>query len=301
MELFKYLNPSRIDVIENLTIRFSRPNDFNDPFESYPSLGGIKELAGEETYYNENLKDRFDSIQNESILKHLPPIVKIAEEFKDSVSKMTLGEAALKIAGIDNIFKKVITEYPDKVEDHIASIINRDFNNRFGILCLSEKQDNLIMWSHYAMNHEGFVIGFDSKSVYFDQRKNDSDLIRILTKVEYKEERPELKLYNSGKTGYDLAAYLIKFALLTKSTHWIAEQEWRMIIDIRTADVIKGNVYLFKFPVSMITSLYFGVKMGNELKVRIIQACRDQKIDVPIFETYRDPKKYAIKFRPINK
>jgi len=35
MELFKYLNPSRFDVIENLTLRFSRPNDFNDPFESY--------------------------------------------------------------------------------------------------------------------------------------------------------------------------------------------------------------------------------------------------------------------------
>jgi hypothetical protein len=301
MELFKYLNPSRIDVIENLTLRFSRPNDFNDPFESYPSLGGIKELAGEETFYNENLKERVDSIQNESVIKHLPENVKIPEEFKDSISKMTLGEAALKIAGIDNIFKKVITEYPDKVENQIASVINSDFNNRFGILCLSEKQDNLIMWSHYAKNHKGFVIGFDSKSTYFDQRKNESDLIRILTKVEYKEERPELMLYNSDKTGYDLAAYLIKFALLTKSTHWIAEQDWRMIVDIRTADLIKENVSLFRFPVSMITSLYFGVKMENELKAKLIQACKDKKIDVPIFESYRDPKKYAIKFRPIEK
>jgi hypothetical protein len=301
MNLFKYLNPARIDVMENLMLRFSRPNDFNDPFESYPSLGGIKDLAGEETFYNENIKERFDAIQNESLLKYLPENVKIPEEFKDSYSKMTLGEAAFKICGIDNIFKKVITEYPDKVENQIATVINRNFNNRFGILCLSEKHDNLIMWAHYGQNHEGFVVGFDSKSSYFDQRKNDLDIIRILTKVDYLKERPELVLYNTDKPGYDLAGYLIKYALLTKSIHWIEEQEWRMVVDIRTANVIKENVYLFNFPSSIITSLFLGVKMKPEFKKKIIQTCMEQKIDVPIYEAYRDPKMYEIKFKLIEK
>jgi hypothetical protein len=46
--LYKYLPPERIDVLENLQIRFSSPSDFNDTFDSHylvQSRGGFAAVA----------------------------------------------------------------------------------------------------------------------------------------------------------------------------------------------------------------------------------------------------------------
>ena len=35
-----------------------------------------------------------------------------------------------------------------------------------GVLCLTERPDNHMMWVNYARNHTGFVIGFDLASPF---------------------------------------------------------------------------------------------------------------------------------------
>lgn len=34
------------------------------------------------------------------------------------------------------------------------------FDENIGVLSLSEKCDDLLMWAHYAQNHKGLVVGF---------------------------------------------------------------------------------------------------------------------------------------------
>jgi len=41
MTLFKYIRPERIDIIENLEIRFTQPDALNDPFELHPHFESI--------------------------------------------------------------------------------------------------------------------------------------------------------------------------------------------------------------------------------------------------------------------
>jgi len=41
MTLFKYIRPERLDVIDNLEIRFTQPNALNDPFELHPPIDSI--------------------------------------------------------------------------------------------------------------------------------------------------------------------------------------------------------------------------------------------------------------------
>ena len=43
MYLYKYLPPDRIDVLENAAIRFTQPDQLNDPFESRPCMTSIRE------------------------------------------------------------------------------------------------------------------------------------------------------------------------------------------------------------------------------------------------------------------
>jgi hypothetical protein len=41
------------------------------------------------------------------------------------------------------------------------------------------------MWWHYAIEHKGFVIGFDSQDSFFAKRPNDPVDIGVLLPVNY--------------------------------------------------------------------------------------------------------------------
>jgi hypothetical protein len=55
----------------------------------------------------------------------------------------------------------------DMQSDQAArELIDRHLNT-LGILSLSEVPDDLLMWTHYAANHSGFVLEFDDKHHWF--------------------------------------------------------------------------------------------------------------------------------------
>jgi hypothetical protein len=43
----------------------------------------------------------------------------------------------------------------------LSNFLN-DVSKEFGVVCLSTDCGNIAMWSHYADQHRGIVIGFDS-------------------------------------------------------------------------------------------------------------------------------------------
>ena len=45
MPLYKYLSPDRLDVLENSCVRFTQPDQLNDPFESRPNMSAIRRSA----------------------------------------------------------------------------------------------------------------------------------------------------------------------------------------------------------------------------------------------------------------
>jgi hypothetical protein len=62
--------------------------------------------------------------------------------------------------------------------------IDKVLNQSVGILCLSEMRDSLLMWGHYADNHRGLVIGFDSDHPFFNKKRNENDDFGYLRKVD---------------------------------------------------------------------------------------------------------------------
>jgi hypothetical protein len=59
--------------------------------------------------------------------------------------------------------------------------LNEMLNQQFGVLGCTESPDGILMWNHYAQHHEGFVIGFDLTSRFFQER---------MRPVKYQENRP---------------------------------------------------------------------------------------------------------------
>ena len=75
--------------------------------------------------------------------------------------------------------------------------------DKLGILCLSERRDDILMWSHYASSHCGVCLEFDTKRMPFEKAGA----------VNYCEKYPVL---NAFKMDRDVVAQGI---LCTKSKH----------------------------------------------------------------------------------
>ncbi|MFM2343742.1 MAG: hypothetical protein RLZZ210_350 [Pseudomonadota bacterium] len=57
----------------------------------------------------------------------------------------------------DNQLRVMYANYKNKVKNE--GLTNEPLKN-YGVLCLSEEPLDILMWSHYAQNHKGFVVEF---------------------------------------------------------------------------------------------------------------------------------------------
>jgi hypothetical protein len=94
------------------------------------------------------------------------------------------------------------------------------------ILCLTEENDNPVMWSSYASNYEGVVLEIECLDIY------DSFLL-LAKPVNYTDEPPTigtLQYWTKQMTGQIDFDYGATFAELeiTKQTKWAYEKEWRV-------------------------------------------------------------------------
>ncbi|MFQ5928386.1 MAG: DUF2971 domain-containing protein [Acidobacteriota bacterium] len=127
-------------------------------------------------------------------------------------------------------------------------------------LSLTEKHDNLLMWAHYARNHEGFVVGFDTDHSFF---KSKGKGIYRLTKVAYSANRPNVALSKLSLVD----------TYFTKGLDWEYEQEWRLFADVNDASEIKGNkpypICLFDLPAEAIAEVIVGCRANNDLTTSV--------------------------------
>lgn len=129
------------------------------------------------------------------------------------------------------------------------------------LLCfsLSERMDSAPMWAHYADNNQGFVIAFDAKHEWF-QRRSDGKQTR-LQKVAYFDGKITEPLEN------------LQSALISKTTDWEYECEWRLYAQEEQVDKIVGNqtepIHLIHFPPTIVDRVILGPKTKSDVSGRI--------------------------------
>jgi len=121
------------------------------------------------------------------------------------------------------------TELSEELLDFNSGFLKRAFN-KMGIVSFSETNDNLLMWSHYADNHRGMVVAFDTSHDFFNK---DGSKSRRLGRVHYRKDRMKA-LPQRLKNGFHMAdSTRIYFE---KSDEWIYEKEHRLMSDLYAAD-----------------------------------------------------------------
>lgn len=245
VHLFKYLHPDRIDVLKNRAIRFSQPEAFNDPFEFKPVINSVCSNDYLQNYVDENL----DRLTEEQLSNMLPPQIRnlISRESVIAFVKKSLLD---NHESLDNVLKALGT--------HASKIIPTKSNELIGVLSLTEKKDNLLMWSHYADSHRGFCIRFDSTHSFFNRKRSEKDEFYHLRKVKYLQERPSKTM--NEMDGIDM--------FLLKSDIWKYEQEWRICSVLSDANTILESqmppVCLFNFPSEIVKEIIIGTNASNE-------------------------------------
>jgi hypothetical protein len=224
--LYKYyeFNEWTEAIFEKNEIYFQSPDCFNDPFDT-------------------KIAFIYEGTEQQRITRLIEFWQAEAAKGKSTESLHEEAEACVK-AGRDI----------DLISGGSRRLIER-IRKRFGVFCMTEAKNNLLMWSHYADSHRGFCLGFSTQEEFFGAKRAFP-----IEKRHYRIERPCINLI--AKNYKDQ----IVDALLIKHKPWEYEAEWR-IID-------KKGAGLQEFPKESLVEVILGCKIDPENRNRIMAWCR---------------------------
>ena len=198
-----------------------------------------------------------------------------------------------------------------EVVPQIVEFIPEAMEKAVGVLSLTEKADHPLMWSHYANNHSGLVLGFDETNEFFrSPRHGQPDDAGGARRVKYSSERPMFDPFidvslMDNLTDEDAISFFDKM-FFTKSQAWDYEEEWRMIKGLKQADSVMenplGNIYLFSVPPACIVSVILGQRMALATRQQVIDFLRtdNRYTHVNIFQAKSSSDKFMIEIQPLN-
>jgi len=138
-------------------------------------------------------------------------------------------------------------------DKEIQSLILRELQekvNSVGLLCLTERNDCILMWSHYAASHSGICFEFSNTG---------SDiLIGQSQRVTY------LQFYKKAHAIHDNMEAQVDRILRSKAKCWAYEAEWRKI-DHQAGHGLK------EFDPQILTGVIFGCKIAEANEKRIMK------------------------------
>ena len=157
--------------------------------------------------------------------------------------------------------------------------LNKKYVERFlkknGVSCFTERNDDLLMWSHYGGRYKGYCLEFNTGYEPFN----------LLKKINYSENMPEInpvELILKSNSEQTLKSYL------TKSASWKYEKEWRCIHN--------NAGTLFPYEAKALNAVHFGPDMDNTSKEIICLILAGQNPDVELWQGIRSEDRFEVKF-----
>lgn len=235
---------SNRSFLSNLMVRFTPPKDLNDPRELAPRI----HIRNPDQYAGAIISRNFEEGYIRFLLEN---------------PTMTEAEALSRCIGASaQLFQKYRSD-DDAIGKMMFDTVMRTTNKNIGVFSLTETNNNELMWAHYADNHTGFAVGFNTETDFFFRRSNDPKLCGELTNVIYSDTSPTV-YFDPG------IMEIPKELFFTKTTKWSYEREWRMIRMLSAADdVVEDKIHLFKVDPESVVSVTFGQKFPESDKEAI--------------------------------
>lgn len=209
--------------------------------------------------------DPYDCIMNidfkDEVLEKTKAVVQ--ELFGDSIAN----ELLIKTTDVQN--QAVNNLKPEF--DKIVKNGTKEIQEGLFVSCFSELSNlySILMWSHYANQHQGFCVEYDYRAIN-RLRIKDNTIIPVL----YSDKPNICEIKNDSKA--EALRYQLGIAF-TKSIEWEYEKEWRLI-EINDEDQKGKNGFLIPFVRPK--RIYMGCRISDQLREDIIKCCYANNIDL---------------------
>lgn len=182
------------------------------------------------------------------------------------------------------------------------------------ITCLTENNDNMLMWSHYADSHKGICIEYNLKRIvndphqiilhlfpviYCKERIINRDIDSLVKNLSDLNKAIEERYIYENEESLDNLIPLF----LIKGDVWQYENEWRIVYtrknmyDFDDYILYSGNLV---FP--CISNVYLGYRIHPEIRKNIIEICERLSStgqEVEVYQAKLKNKSYEIEFELI--
>lgn len=155
------------------------------------------------------------------------------------------------------------------IENSVMSV-----QNTTGFLCLTTKNDNLLMWAHYASQHEGCCIKLDLL--------NDVDNFWRIKKVVYDNNYLQYNYLRNNAGALD--------AICHKSNEWAYEEEYRVFQ--------LNHIGATTMRTGTIKEVYLGCRIDPAKKQAILDAIAStsKQPEIVAYQVETDGKSYKLNF-----
>ena len=258
--LYKYASESGIPrILRDQKLAFTSIAELNDPFE-----GGIDMSELEEEQWG-----RFDEFALRAISEHtgLPANSDSVAAFKALLAKKGISEDHMRDVNKMTAWHSMVQKF-----------------RGVGILSLTTKPDDILMWAHYSDEFKGLVIGFDEKSIPF----SNSELCRI------KGPHPVNYATNRANASGASLEDRVRAICLTKSSCWQYESEVRCLRHVPPGQPrVTAHV-----PTEAVLEIILGPRMPRKVMEQIRDllskfARAKLKLAVP------SPSKFRLEIKPL--
>jgi len=169
-------------------------------------------------------------------------------------------------------------------------------------LSLSRTKENLLLWSHYADSHQGYVIEFDENNDFF--KSNLEEGIEKSLLVSYTSQRPIIKIADDEEFHYQFGDFFpeeLAKILGHKPIDWAYEEEVRVFRNIsklpgRGSCKKLYQIILVNIPPDAIIGIYLGANMEQSKQDEIIKACKNNDLHIPIYKALLSHTSYSLEF-----
>jgi len=232
---------------------FAAPGSFNDPFDSAFNVA----VEGRD---NQMV---FESMAFQEIKRKRPDL-----------SMRDLFEAAQQVGAA--IVERKSEEFRAVTIEKLA----RDTNDKVGILSLSEKNDDILMWSHYANCHKGICLEFSTLQPSFFQSAQP---------VNYGDEFPTFNLHDIV-----VDEDLRKAAtwMLMKASQWQYEKEWR-VLEFGDGPGPKP------FPPGVLSGVILGCRIPTDDRERVLSWILLRGGHVALYQAKKMPGQFRLSIEAI--
>jgi hypothetical protein len=147
---------------------------------------------------------------------------------------------------------------------------------KLGILCMSEVNNNILMWSHYSNGHRGLCLQFDK-----ERMERQFHLERVRYRTLYPSFQEFLALVDANEMG----------KLLTfKSQYWEYEAEWRAIHNIR-----RQSARVIQLKEGILTGIILGCQVGAKDRARIERWIGGKQGTMQLYQSRRNRNSYGVR------